>query len=130
VKEKKFINVRKIDYTDKAVHIVYNPASGKKRDTRTKIQTFCKEKGINCEFYESKGRLDALKYVMTFDTSNCAAVLLVGGDGTAHEGINGMMRRPKETRVPIAIMPNGSGDDTAGCFGMEYNAIDTALQYV
>lgn len=40
-------------------------------------------------------------------------VCVVGGDGTVHEVVNGLMPKP----VPIVIMPLGSGNDFAGLFG-------------
>ena len=47
-----------------------------------------------------------------------------------HEGVNGLMRREDGRRVPIGILPNGSGDDTAGGLGLEYNEIEKALSYI
>jgi len=40
-------------------------------------------------------------------------VCIVGGDGTVHEVINGLMPDP----VPVVIVPVGSGNDFAGLFG-------------
>lgn len=55
--------------------------------------------------------------------------MLIGGDGTQHEGVNGLMRRPDGKRVPVCFMPNGSGDDTAGGLAISYNDMDMALSY-
>jgi YegS/Rv2252/BmrU family lipid kinase len=38
-------------------------------------------------------------------------VTAVGGDGTVHEVINGLMRFPKEDRPVLAVVPVGSGND-------------------
>jgi YegS/Rv2252/BmrU family lipid kinase len=40
-------------------------------------------------------------------------VLAVGGDGTVHEVVNGIMHRPAHDRPALAILPSGSGDDYA-----------------
>jgi diacylglycerol kinase (ATP) len=42
------------------------------------------------------------------------ALVLVGGDGMAHLGVNVCAN----TRVPMAIVPAGTGNDSAGVFGM------------
>jgi diacylglycerol kinase (ATP) len=45
------------------------------------------------------------------------ALVLVGGDGMAHLGVNVCAN----TRVPMAIVPAGTGNDSAGIFGMPMN---------
>ena len=37
-------------------------------------------------------------------------VVAVGGDGTIHEVINGIMERPVGSRPPLAVLPGGSGN--------------------
>jgi diacylglycerol kinase (ATP) len=41
-------------------------------------------------------------------------VVALGGDGTVHEVINGLMRIPAERRPRLAMVPIGSGNDFAG----------------
>jgi YegS/Rv2252/BmrU family lipid kinase len=43
----------------------------------------------------------------------CDVVCAIGGDGTVHEVVNGLMPDP----VPLVIIPAGSGNDFAGMFG-------------
>jgi len=40
-------------------------------------------------------------------------VIAMGGDGTVHEVINGLMRVPEETRPVLGVVPVGSGNDFA-----------------
>lgn len=44
-------------------------------------------------------------------------VVAIGGDGTAHEIINGLMRAPAEQRPRLGIIPMGSGNDFAYAVG-------------
>ncbi|MBU3680212.1 MAG: hypothetical protein FGM32_11535 [Candidatus Kapabacteria bacterium] len=44
-------------------------------------------------------------------------VVAAGGDGTVSEVVNGLMRRPREQRPPLLIVPYGSGNDTARTIG-------------
>jgi len=46
------------------------------------------------------------------DLDRVSALVAVGGDGTFHEVVNGMLQRPDKRRVPIAFIGNGSGNDT------------------
>lgn len=55
-----------------------------------------------------------------------SAVVAVGGDGTCHEIVNGMMNRSDGKRVPICFVPNGSGNDTLRSFGVY--SVDQALK--
>lgn len=51
------------------------------------------------------------------------AVLVVGGDGTFNQTLNGLMTNgiPEEERVPLAYIPSGSGNDFARGFGLSEN---------
>jgi diacylglycerol kinase (ATP) len=45
-------------------------------------------------------------------------VIAVGGDGTVHEIINGLMRVPEKNRPILGIVPVGSGNDFAHAIGL------------
>ena len=45
-------------------------------------------------------------------------VVAMGGDGTAHEVMNGLMQVPPEKRPVMAVVPIGSGNDFAYSIGM------------
>ncbi|BEV71970.1 diacylglycerol kinase family lipid kinase [Paludibacterium sp. THUN1379] len=53
-------------------------------------------------------------------TQGCHYVVAVGGDGTVHEMVNGVMRAPEALRqqVTLAILPFGTGNDFARSLGM------------
>ena len=44
-------------------------------------------------------------------------VVAVGGDGTVHEIVNGLMRVPAERRPKLSVVPMGSGNDFATAVG-------------
>ena len=46
-------------------------------------------------------------------------VIAVGGDGTVHEVINGLMQVPAEQRPRLGVVPLGSGNDFSHAIGME-----------
>jgi diacylglycerol kinase (ATP) len=45
-------------------------------------------------------------------------VVALGGDGTVHEVVNGLMQVPEEKRPAMGIVPVGSGNDFAYCMGV------------
>jgi YegS/Rv2252/BmrU family lipid kinase len=45
-------------------------------------------------------------------------VIAVGGDGTVHEVVNGLMQIPKEKRPKLGVVPLGSGNDFSHNIGM------------
>ena len=47
-----------------------------------------------------------------------SAILVVGGDGSFHEVFNGMLMRKDRLRLPIGLIPNGSGNDFNSSFGV------------
>ena len=108
----------KLDFSKKKL-IIYNPNSGRKIDVRSQIEKHLQD----FEFYETKGYLDALNYVKSLDLASYSCVVAVGGDGTIHEVINGMLMRPDGQQIPIGMLPNGSGNDTVG--GLQ---IDTLIE--
>lgn len=58
-------------------------------------------------------------------TKNVTTVLLViGGDGTLNEALNGLMQVPSNDPMPLAYIPAGSGNDFARGLGM---ATDPAI---
>jgi YegS/Rv2252/BmrU family lipid kinase len=54
-------------------------------------------------------------------------VVAVGGDGTVHEVVNGLMQVPKEKRPKLGVVPVGSGNDFANAVGYSKRA-ETALR--
>lgn len=45
-------------------------------------------------------------------------ILVVGGDGTLNEALNGVMQVPQDNPIPLAYIPGGSGNDFARGLGM------------
>jgi len=115
---------------NKKVFIIYNPVSGRRTDKRNLIKTTLEKNQIGFDLYETKGHKDALDKAMNFEIEQYSALLLVGGDGTIHEGLNGLMRRQDKKRVPVGLIPNGSGDDICGSFNLQVNDTSSGLNYV
>jgi diacylglycerol kinase (ATP) len=86
-----------------------------------------KEK-IPYEFIESLRYFHTQEIANTLDLDKYSALVSVGGDGTIHEIINGMMHRSDKKKLPIAFIPNGSGNDTCSCLNI--SSVNKALDYI
>lgn len=57
------------------------------------------------------------------------AVIALGGDGTVHEVLNGLMRRPAADRPALGIVPTGSGNDYAITLGISRDLATAVRQF-
>lgn len=105
---------------------VINPASGKQRGGKT-FSKFVKPIlegvcGYTLIWHETKGPQDATSFISNLkDVSSCSALVVVGGDGTVHECLQGLLSRTdweKAAKVPIIQLPTGSGNGLAASTGM------------
>jgi len=55
-------------------------------------------------------------------------VVAAGGDGTAHEVLNGLMAHPAESRPALGLLPTGSGNDTRRTLGISTDLAQAALE--
>lgn len=56
-------------------------------------------------------------------------VIAVGGDGTAHEVLNGLMSRPPDGRPAFTLLPTGSGNDYRRTLGISTD-LPTAVRQI
>jgi len=83
---------------------------------------------IEFEFLETKAYMDAVNIVKNLPIDDYSAIVSVGGDGTSHEVINGLFYRPDKKKIPIAFLPNGTGNDF--CINLSLENIDQGLDYI
>src|SRR5690625_1868693 len=88
---------------------IVNPIAGNGRAKRIhqRLMNQDKYKQMNpvCYYTEYKGHAE--KVVKELRTAKM--IVVIGGDGTIHEVINGLRNR----QIPIAFIPGGSGNDFA-----------------
>ena len=61
----------------------------------------------------------------TADVREISCICAVGGDGTIHEVVNGLMQHPQPRRIPLAVLAAGTGNALALQFQLQSSA-DTA----
>ena len=100
--------------------VIYNPGSGTKTDIRPLIKSFFNDNKMEYQIIETEGYMHAWKVLQEeiVDLEAFSGLVAVGGDGTLHEVINGMMFRADRKKIPVAFIPNGTGNDTCNSIGI------------
>ena len=91
---------------------IVNPAAGGGRSARRAGLELAglREKGLRIDVIESTGPNHASELAAEGYQQGYRRFLAVGGDGTAHEVINGIFQRPQGTRVELGFLPLGRGN--------------------
>lgn len=106
-------------------HIIYNPFSGRKKKKNEKIKDIYKyldDNKIEYKIYETKYYNHPNEIAKEISSNNDGGnIIVVGGDGTLNEVLNGINNLSKWN---IGIIPAGSGNDFASCLGFKYDPIN------
>jgi diacylglycerol kinase (ATP) len=95
------------------VLLIYTPYSGAQRGKviAKKATKLLSEANVKVDLIQLERAGHAQEIVAQADLSIYDCLCAVGGDGTFHEAINGLMRRPEDQRkTPIAMIPAGTGN--------------------
>ena len=111
------IQVRNIDDC-KPVAVIINPNSGKKIDKVGRVENYFDQNNIPYEIIKTKKAGDSFTIPLELDFDKYSALIAAGGDGTVFEVINGMMEREDKKKLPIGVIPNGSGNGIASGVGI------------
>jgi len=97
-------------------YYILNPAAGKGNvnSLQDKLRDKLKELGISGEFAKTTGPGDATKMATAAIEKGYNTVVVVGGDGTVNEVINGITQE----QVAVGIIPVGTNNNLAKHFGI------------
>ncbi len=98
----------------KNIHIIINPAAGKKGPALSIINTFMKEAGIKWEALITHHVNDAIQFSKSAVKEGVDALAVYGGDGTLMEAISGLIG----SEIPLVILPGGSANVMANELGI------------
>lgn len=108
-------------------HVIINPVAGGKRGTRAwdRVKPVFVGAGwaITESFSQHRGHAVELAAAADADV-----VLAVGGDGTAHEVANGLLRGRRN--ATLAVVPIGTGNDFARAIGLPRDPLAAAAALV
>jgi len=99
----------------KSILLIVNPVSGKKISKKLLPNTILELKNNNFELKiiesEYKGHIE--KILNTYSIENYDFCCIMGGDGSFHEAINGLIKREDKLQIPLSLIPAGSGNSLA-----------------
>lgn len=92
------------------IAFVINPTAGGRHRPwdGDAVRSVFRSRGIDTSIHFTTARGDACRLARELAATS-DMICAVGGDGTFHEVVNGVMPR----RVPVALIPSGSGNDLA-----------------
>ena len=94
-------------------HIIYNPSSGQRKTKKAAeaVKRILEENGCEALFHPTEGKGHCTEIVREINSSSDdAKVLIIGGDGTFSEALNGVTNF--ET-ITFGLIPCGTGNDFA-----------------
>jgi len=112
------------------VKLIFNPCAdrGRSSDLETTVQHIIdKHDGAEWSTTEYPGHATELAERAAQDGFDVVAA--IGGDGTVHEVVNGLMRVPEDQRPLLGSVPIGSGNDFSSNVGAP-EEIEVALERV
>ncbi|NQV16503.1 diacylglycerol kinase family lipid kinase [bacterium] len=92
--------------------IIYNPWAGHGFAGKIlpQIKAYLEEIEMPCDILVTEHRGHGIDLAKDADFSQYSGVLAAGGDGTLFEVINGYYRNASATRLPIGVIPIGTGN--------------------
>ena len=98
-----------------SILVIYNPIAGRGRVKKhwPKVQQGLIDAGIEFDVVATSAPLEAVTLAEKAATKY-STVIAVGGDGTVHEVVNGLLRASSEGEtIALGVVPLGNGDDFA-----------------
>lgn len=108
--------------------VILNPKSGQGsgQDALSVLKSEAEKHDVELEVLTTEGEGDACEFARTHGLEDYDAVISIGGDGTLNEVVNGLLRREDEVKVPLGILPMGTGNSLMKDLGCE--TADDAIQ--
>ena len=100
--------------------IIFNPkaAYGRSRKKLAEIEARLDKLGIDATIKPTAHQGHGKELVATTSLSGYDGVVAAGGDGTLFEVLNGLYQHPKPDRVPLGLLPIGTGNAFARDLGL------------
>jgi len=107
--------------------VIFNPraAHGRSANKLTAIRAEFERHGIDAEFIPTRHPGHATELVGATTLSSYDGVVAAGGDGTVFEVLNGLYLHPKAQRVPLGLLPIGTGN----AFARELNLQEDVMSH-
>ena len=97
------------------LQIIINPTSGQKKASEifARVKPIFERSNLEYTLTPTNSAADTQDLVRNLDLSQINGLVIVGGDGTIHDAIAGLMSRPDwktAIKLPLGIIPGGTGN--------------------
>ena len=118
----------------KNIFLIVNPKSGTKNYNKVLNLVINEFKKSKIEYTLNKTEYSghAIDLVRSCDIARYDSVCAIGGDGTLYEVLNGMLIRDDKMKIPIGLIPGGTGNSfmkTIDCLDT-MDAINKIINYI
>eukprot|EP01064_Diplonema_japonicum_P011475 TRINITY_DN18872_c0_g1_i1.p1 TRINITY_DN18872_c0_g1~~TRINITY_DN18872_c0_g1_i1.p1 ORF type:complete len:448 (+),score=74.97 TRINITY_DN18872_c0_g1_i1:36-1379(+) len=99
--------------TVKKVYMIVNPHGGggkAKGLLEAEVLPVLKEAGVEVDVKETTHSGHPVEYAQTLPLEGYDAMCVMGGDGSIHEMVNGMLKRVDGKQIPMGFIPAGTGN--------------------
>ncbi|MCK5847287.1 MAG: diacylglycerol kinase family lipid kinase [Bacteroidales bacterium] len=112
--------------------LVYNPFAGFKKSGKyfSEVKQLIRSKGMDFDLRFTRAAGEAETMVEQADLTLYDGIISSGGDGTFHEVLNGYYKNKSETKPPIGIIPNGTGNSFAIELGLKSFEFEKAIDII
>lgn len=112
------------------IKFIQNPTSNHGRSLQIASELQTRVDKNNTDWCQSEFPKHITELARSAGETGYDVVVAVGGDGTVHEVINGLMQVPEKKRPALGIIPLGSGNDFAHILGVPddpFKALEACL---
>lgn len=98
--------------------LIVNPKAGRGRGRRyaPRLRRYLERSGLRFRAAFSRARGDVERQAREACESGCRHIVVVGGDGTVHEAVNGILGAGSD--AALGVIPLGTGNDFAKAIGL------------
>ncbi len=110
--------------------IIFNPHAAHGRSARklADIQARFEHQGIEATFIPTQYAGHGKELVASANLSEFDGLVAAGGDGTVFEVLNGLYQHPKSARIPLGLLPLGTGNAFARELDLGADVLTDAIQ--
>lgn len=107
--------------------LIVNPHSGSGQGARVleRVLPVLSQDGRLVEVCQTEFAGQATEFARSQSLDGVTGLCLIGGDGTLHEVVNGLMARDDNVRPPLGIIPCGTGNTVAEHLGI-FDSVEAA----
>lgn len=112
--------------------LIFNPfaGSGRAKKDLPKLEVLMKKYNLTYDLLETKFKGHGTELVRDADFSKYDGLVAAGGDGTLFEIINGYFQNKSEKRIPIGVLPIGTGNAFARDLELDHSQIEKAVEII